>query len=286
MRAQNSLMNGHAPHQPHREPIDAYLAHLQRQRLSERTIETYRRVLYRAHDEIPGGLVGAHDIADRPLIETWLACPTWSAATQNLYTIALQRFYRWLHQRGYLQLDPAAEIERPKRPRRVPRPASRSQVGRILTYAREPVRLWSLIAAHSGARAVEISRLHRDHITQDSVRLWGKGDAERMVPSHAAVWEAVRGLPPGPITDLDPQIISIRCHREYRRIGVLTSIHKLRTYFATELRRAGVDLRVIQELLGHRSLATTEAYLGVNVTELTDAVARLPVLVDEATAPA
>lgn len=261
------------------EPIDRFLDHLRRQRRTVDTIDTYSYVLHRAQAEIAGGLVAEDSFACTAELEWWLTRPDdWSASTQQLYTIIIQRFFGWLVEQGYLADDPAAGLDRPHRPRRVPRPATTEQVQHILSTAAEPVRLWSLIAAHAGARAVEISRLHREHITPELVTLWGKGDAERHVPTHPALWAAVRDLPPGPITPYRNKIVSVRAHREYRRIGVLTSIHKLRAWFATELDRAGVRPRVIQELLGHTSLTTTQAYLGVAVDELTAAVGQLPTL--------
>ena len=260
---------------PHSDLIDEFLAYMKAERRSSRSIETYASILWRAHAELPQGLPTAQP---RELL-LWLAGGGWAARTQATYTAAIVTFFRWAVAEEHLNWDPTTRIPRPKLPHRVPRPATREQVTTILTRAPQPIRLWSAIAAYSGARAIEIARIDRDRdITTRTLRLWGKGDRERIVPLHPAL-RIMFDHWPGPVATCSERTLSRNAWMCYhRRLKLDTSIHRLRSYFATELLAAGVDSRIVQELLGHASLATTQVYTLVTPGQLTSAVGRLPVI--------
>lgn len=284
------------PHNPH---IEAYLRHLTNRRASPRTITTYRGVLYRADAELPYGLGDADDTE----LTAWLTNPGWSAKTQALYTTILSNFYSWGLKGGRCEHDPTEAIEMPALPHRLPRPATLGEVRTILAATPDPgwtplqaanlpqVQLWSRIAAFAGARAIEIARLDRGDISEQAIRLLGKGSKERLVPTHGEIWAAVRDLPPGPIAmhhiatrrgialaRCDERQISNRAWRAYRLLGLDLGIHRLRAFFATAALQATGDLSAVQDLLGHASPATTRIYASPSASQLRAAVAAVPAL--------
>ena len=269
-----STQSQHRRMHPHSDLIEEFLAYMKAERRSSRSIETYASILWRAHAELPQGLPTAQP---RELL-LWLAGGGWAARTQATYTAAIVTFFRWAVAEEHLNWDPTTRIPRPKLPHRVPRPATVEQVTTILTTAPQPVLLWSAFAAYSGARAIEIAHIDRRRdITHKTLRLQGKGGKERVVPLHPRL-RAILGAWQGPVAEVGERQLSNHCWKAYRRIGVQTSIHRLRAYFATELLAAGVDSRIVQELLGHASLATTQIYTLVSPGQLSAAVARLPVV--------
>lgn len=256
---------------PHADLIEDYLAHLRYLRRSPDTIKTWASVLRRAHRDLPYGLPSA---TEEELID-WLGrCRT--ARTQSCYTTAIAGFFRWAVAKRRLDFDPSAELPRPKPPRRLPRPATPEQVQLILTTAPQPVRLWSTIAFYAGARCIEIAQLRREHVTEQWTRLLGKGDQERQVPTHPALWAVVRDLPPGPITTADKGEISRRSWAAYRRMGIETSIHKLRTALATAALQATGDLAAVQDILGHADPATTRIYASPSEAQMRAAIQAVP----------
>lgn len=256
---------------PHADLIEDYLAHLRYLRRSPDTIKTWGSVLRRAHRELPYGLPMA---TEEELIE-WLGrCRT--ARTQSCYTTAIKGFFRWALQKRRLDFDPASELPSPKVPKRLPRPATPEQVARILTETPEPVRLWATIAAYAGARCIEIAQLRREHITEQWVTLLGKGDKERRVPTHPALWAAVRDLPPGPITTATKGEISRRSWATFRRLGIQTSLHPVRAALATTALQATGDLAAVQDILGHASPATTRIYASPSEAQMRAAIQAVP----------
>lgn len=261
---------------PHGDLIDAYLAHLQARRCTERTIESYTDTLTAAHRDLPAGL----PLATVDELVAWLGDhPRWSAATVSLHTAILRSWARWAVETKHLDWAAATDLPRIQQHRRHIPPATTEQVTAVLTRCSGEVKLASVVAAYAGLRAIEVSRLRREDITAQVVLVReGKGGHGRAVPCHPALWRAVRKLPAGRLVSSGPQRLACRCWREYRRAGVATSIHKLRKWWASEMRRAGVDLETIRQLLGHASLATTQRYLDIDPTMTAAAVALLPTL--------
>jgi integrase/recombinase XerC len=271
------------PH-PHGDLIDAYLAHLARIRRSPRTVRTYATPLYAAHAALPAGLPQAvHDE-----LESWLAHPQWSVATQSLYTAAIKGFYRWATKYGHLDYDPSEKLIRPDPDGDLPDPATDQQVAAILTRVSEPVRLWSILASRAGLRACEIGRLRREHVTEQAVLVHGKGRKQRLVPTHPAVWRAVADLPDGWILpwragderrdgdELRSRRVFGRAWRTYHKLGVPVGIHRLRAWCATVLLQAGHDLAVVQDWMGHANPATTRRYASPSAAQMRAAMLSLP----------
>ena len=200
---------------------------------------------------------------------------------------------------GLAPSNPAAEIRPPKLPGRLPKALSRDQVDRLLhaTDGDDPralrdKALLELLYA-TGARVSEAVSLDVDDVVDHEViRVTGKGDKERIVPLGSYARDAIgrylvrvrpawaahgRGTPRlflgergAPLSRQSAWLI-IRRAAEAAELGVTLSPHTLRHSFATHLLEGGADVRVVQELLGHASVATTQLYTLVTADALRDA---------------
>lgn len=255
--------------------IEAYQAHLRERSCSPRTVKDYGYHLKRCDAAMPYGL----DCATEIELRAWVWRGDLKPSSRAVAYAAISGFFTWAVKVGYLDFAPSSGLIRPRVRDGVPRVASDEQARMVLTGAKEPYRLWATVAAYAGARCIEIHRLQREDITETVTILRGKGDKDRQVPTHPALWAVVRDLPPGPITDMpDEQAISNRFSR-YCRVhwGVKLSLHRFRGWFATTAYNATKDPRAIQVLLGHSNLATTTRYIAAAIPQQRAAVAGLPV---------
>jgi integrase len=261
---------------PDSDIIEDYLAHLAAIGRSPKTIRTYGTALWAAHRELPAGV----PTATAAELAGWLARYD-APATRRTYHAALRGLTSWAVAAGHLDRDEGALVPRPRAPASLPNPCGDNQLAAILAGAPEPYRLWSLVAAYAGARCIELARLHREHVDPDRVTLHGKGDKLRRVPTHPLVWQAVAGLPPGPLAPgRDPwrDQVSAELRRCYLALGVDVTAHQLRHWYGTTLVASGAGIEEVQQLMGHASLATTLGYVRVASPRLTAAVGRLPAL--------
>jgi integrase/recombinase XerD len=204
---------------------------------------------------------------------------------------ALRQFYRHAVREGWLRADPSARIEAPRLGRPLPKALTETEVERLLAAPdtatpegfRDRAMLELLYAA--GLRVSELVGLRPEQVslTQGVVRVAGKGGKERLVPlgDEASDWLAryLRGpraelLGGRPCNDLFPTRrgramtrqafwYRVRRHAATAQIHKHLSPHTLRHAFATHLLNHGADLRVVQLLLGHADLSTTQIYTHV-----------------------
>jgi integrase/recombinase XerC len=250
--------------------IAGYLLHLSDERdCSEGTVITYGGILRRMDAEMPFGLA----TATAEELMHWINAGRRSKATRSLYRTAAASFFTWAcdPRDPHLDFDPTLLIPAVRVPHRSARPAAEDVVTDILARADRPYRDWFTLASFGGLRCIEIAALDREDVTETSMRLLGKGDKERTVPTHPLVWRAVADLPPGPVARNRDGGPTTRLHVTRRAnrylhdvLGCTISMHQLRHRFATAVYEAsGFDLRVTQELLGHASVATTQTYVAV-----------------------
>lgn len=257
--------------------IDGHVAHIRAAGYSEVTISDRAEVLRRVDRELPCGL----ESATTPELAEWLSHPGWSPQTRATYYGHIRAFYRWAcdtRHSEYLSYDPSAGLTRPKIPQRAPRPVSDDELHRALTGLDERYRLYVLLAYHAGLRCCEIVRLHREHITdRDLLIVRGKGGYRDMLPTHPEIWAAVKGLPPGPVCHITRAAnLSRAAGCQFEHLGLKgVTMHRFRHAFATDLLRNGVNIRIVQELLRHRSLASTQVYCQVTDEERRRAVCTL-----------
>jgi integrase/recombinase XerC len=269
------------------EIIDEYLEHLRRAGRTEATIHGRREILTR-HDAALAYGVGQTDDTE---LAAWLYRDEWARNTRYTYYMALKSFYGWATNPAdpWLSYDPTTTLEPVTMVRGVPRPVTDEQLRRILTEAAEPVRTWALIAAYQGLRCIEIARLDREHVTEQTlIVVKGKGGRPRVHDTHPDVWARVQQLPPGPVAvradgrRADAFYVSSTAALHFRRRlhmpGV--NLHRLRHWLGVSIQRAYRDIRVTQQTLGHQSLQSTQVYTDATPEQQRAARAMLPRLAD------
>jgi integrase/recombinase XerD len=221
-----------------------------------------------------------------------------SSESVYLEIAALRSFYRYAENEKLLPANPAENLSLPRRWKRLPKALTGREIEQLLApETREtPPALCDQavleLAYASGLRLAELRqiRLEQLHLEAGFVNVIGKGNKERVVPvgrkavaamqryleaarpklvtarSPATVFLTKRGTPFAPVT------LWLRIKQRVRRAGIARNVtpHTLRHSFATHLLEHGADLRVIQELLGHASISTTEIYTHVAGSRLRD----------------
>jgi integrase/recombinase XerD len=279
--------------------VDRFLDHLSVERgLSNNTLEAYRRDLSRYAAYLRDRGVADPVRAGEREIAAFVAHLSGSQyAPGKAYRpssvarslAAVRSFHRFLVREGETTADPAEGVARPKVPRNLPRPLSVDEVGALVAAPaddgnpaslRDRAMLETLYGA--GLRISELVGLDVDDVDLDegSVRPLGKGSRQRVVPLGRYAVKAlsaylVRGRPALARSRsrsalflnqrggrLSRQGCTNIVKAMARRAGIRKRVtpHMLRHSFATHLLEGGADVRVVQELLGHASVATTQIY--------------------------
>lgn len=208
---------------------------------------------------------------------------------------AVKSFYRWLAEREGFEPTAVLSARAPKFERKLPRPLSEDAARAMIeTAAMQSPHPWVntrdmavlTLLWGCGLRISEaLSLTGRDAPLQDSLRILGKGNKERLVPVVPAARDAVQAyldVCPHPKEHdaplfrairggaLSPRTVAKVMQSARMQLGLPATAtpHAMRHSFATHLLNAGGDLRAIQELLGHASLSTTQAYTAVDSARL------------------
>ncbi|WP_332640815.1 site-specific tyrosine recombinase XerD [Brevundimonas sp.] len=284
--------------------IEAFLEMMAVERdASPHTLSAYGRDLADAETGVEGGLMKG----DEAGLEAWyagLARQGLSPATQARRRSAVRQFYRFALGEGWRADDPSRRLDAPKQGRSLPRTLSGDEIGRLLAAASAHdgaagLRMVALVelAYASGLRVSELLGLRLEAVRRDPAWLIvrGKGGKERLAPLNASAREAVKAwlvardaARPEKAPD-SPWLFpssSATGHLTPRRFAQLldqaaldagidparVSPHVLRHAFATHLLDGGADLRVVQTLLGHADIATTQIYTHVATDRLAQVV--------------
>ena len=262
--------------------------------LSPRSLESYRRDLsqFAVWLEKAGGRLSAADAGE---VQQFLADRTLrqGVAARSLarQLSALKRYYRWLLRQGRRTDDPTVNIEAPRLPRPLPKSLTEADVEALLAGPdteqplglRDRAMLELLYAC--GLRVSELIGLPLSAVSLDMgvARVLGKGSKERLVPlgEVAVDWlerylaEGRAALLAGRASDalfvtgrgqaMSRQAFWYLIKRYARQAGIVAPLspHTLRHAFATHLLNHGADLRVVQMLLGHADISTTQIYTHV-----------------------
>lgn len=284
--------------------LDAYLRHVTIERgLSGHTVGAYRRDLRGYLEWLESqGIVDTLEVTPavigRFIVDRAGAVPPPAATSLARLQSSVRGWHRFLVREGIELDDPTGRLRPPKAPRRLPKALTIDQVERLLAApsADDPLgirdrALLELLYA-TGARVSEAVGLDVDDLAHgDVLRLRGKGSKERIVP----IGSYARAATDAYLTRVRPQLAAngkassrlflgargaplsrqsawlvIRAAAERAQITVEVSPHTLRHSFATHLLQGGADVRVVQELLGHASVATTQIYTHVSVDALRD----------------
>jgi integrase/recombinase XerD len=229
--------------------------------------------------------------------------PALSASSAARTIVAVRGFHKFLALEGETLTDPAGAVAPPKAPKRLPKAISLDDVERLLSAASvgdTPAALRDRAIVEvlygSGARISEAVGLDIDDIDfeQGSVRLMGKGGKERIVPLGSYARQAItayivrarpsmaikgKGTPALFLNQRGGRLTrqsawkAIHAAAERADLGATVSPHTLRHSFATHLLDGGADVRVVQELLGHASVTTTQIYTMVTIQRLREVYA-------------
>ncbi|MEN0023183.1 MAG: site-specific tyrosine recombinase XerD [Microbacterium sp.] len=287
--------------------LDSYLRHVTIERgLSDHTIAAYRRDLagyleWLTADGIADTAEITPAVVGRFIAERSSGEPAPAATSLARLQSSVRGWHRFLAREGIEDDDPSGRLRPPKAPRRLPKALTIDQVERLLAApsAEEPIgirdrALLELLYA-TGARVSEAVGLDVDDVSHgDVLRLRGKGSKERIVPvgsyARTAVDAYLTRVRPGlaakgrasarlflgargaPLSRQSAWLV-IRDAAERAQITSEVSPHTLRHSFATHLLQGGADVRVVQELLGHASVATTQIYTHVSADTLRDVYA-------------
>ena len=213
-----------------------------------------------------------------------------TANTRAVCLAHIREFYRWAVRVGVRPDDPSVHLSRPRRRRRLPRPAPDHVLAEVFDKAPDRIRWAVTLAAYAGLRAGEIAALHRrDFEDRDGLIVIfvadGKGGHQRIIPAHPIILELLDELPGQgwlfPRRDRRPghvsaKLVSTICSQWFRARDLDVTLHRFRHWFGTSIYAASLDLRVTQELMGHSSPVTTAGYAAHNPTNAIAAVAALP----------
>ena len=289
--------------------VEAYLRHLSIERgLAKNSLAAYRRDLVKYLDFLEqqsrSVLSAGPDEVSEFIESMQRSGLKMSSVARTL--AAVRGLHRFLLTEGITTTDPASRVRRPKLPMRLPKALTVSDIERLLdasgpepeaeAEAPNPVALRDRAIVEllyaTGARVSELVALDLDEIVDSElVRLRGKGSRERVVPIGSFAQRAlgaylVRTRPMLASRGSTPALfLNLRGGRLSRQsvwqllsaLGEQTNIavspHSLRHSFATHLLEGGADVRVVQELLGHASVATTQIYTLVTVDTLREVYA-------------
>jgi integrase/recombinase XerD len=266
--------------------------------LADNTVAAYRRDLKRFVEWLDGRQVASLTIRQLADYAAWLHQQGFGPATLARHLVSLKVFFRYLQLEGALQDNLAELLGSQKLWQRVPEVLSPQQIDRLFQSPRPSDPFWRRDRAllemlyATGCRASELSDLKlRDvHLSDGFCRCHGKGDKERLVPlggpasAAFAAWleeerprlaERAGEEPPWAFLSyrgrrLRRERIWELLKRYARRVGAPSAVspHTMRHSFATHMLAGGADLRQVQEMLGHASIATTQIYTHVDPTRL------------------
>ncbi len=274
------------------ETISQYLEYLELEKgLSQNTIDAYRRDLYEFAD------FSGCDVSevDRIKLSTFIRHlkERILAPTSVIRKIAsLRGFFKWTYSMNIIDKNPASTLEQPKIPQRLPKVISLKEIEEMLHSNLSPVQSVIIELLYScGLRVSELVNLNLSDIDMTSkyIRCFGKGSKERIIPVGKQAIEKLKNYFPerdfiikkynintkrllvfesGRIANR--QDIYSFIHEKGKLIHKNISPHTLRHSFATHLLENGADLRVVQELLGHSDVSTTQLYTHISKKRLKD----------------
>ncbi|MCS7181787.1 MAG: tyrosine-type recombinase/integrase [Thermoanaerobaculum sp.] len=282
--------------------VDGFAAFLEHERnFSAHTLRAYLREVNRFAAFCESQLDAGEPSAVRPvMVRGYLA----KCAQEGLSQASLQRalaairtYFRFLAREGAVATNPARVVPTPKTPQRLPEVPTVAQLSELLDAlpstpqgVRDRVALELLYGC--GLRAGELVGLNLDDVDLAArwLRVVGKGRKERLVPFGRQAHRAILAYLPVraqlrhkvKADDQEPFLVNLQgsrlsdrslrriLERAVRQLAVAHHLHPhtLRHAFATHLLEAGMDLRAIQELLGHASLATTQRYTHLDLAHL------------------
>lgn len=271
------------------ELVVEWIAHLKRRNFSPTTTRSYRETLTTFRWWLADQHVVLEDASARH-VETWLGSRALKPSTRRLYLSRIRAFYGWMLDERHLVEDPSRTVVQVRVGRHLPRPAPAQSIYQNLSAADTRVAAMIALGAYTGMRRFEIAKLRAEDIDFTTlppvVTVRGKGSVDRRIPLNPTVQAALErhGLPVSgwvfPSNRGGGPLSAQRCGRLIANAlssssGRVTA-HQLRHWFGSTLYQGSGDIRMVQELLGHQSIATTQIYCAWDPGRAGTAVGALP----------
>ncbi|SFB88019.1 integrase/recombinase XerD [Alkalibacterium subtropicum] len=287
-----------------REPFDDYLVFLKIEKgLSVNTVSSYRRDIEQYISYLDGNEIQSWKEIDRYLLLAFFSDQKKMLKADNTIIrmfSSIRKFHQYLKQEGYTQEDPMLYVKTPKKADALPKIVSMQQIDQLLQApdTTKPLgirdRAILEVMYATGLRITELIELTTNdiHLSMKLIQIVGKGNKERLIPigdmgckwldyymttsrpkllekakqETAVIFLNSRGSP------LSRQGVWKNIKKLALKAGLKKSItpHTLRHSFATHLLENGADLRVVQELLGHANVSTTQIYTHITKHRLKD----------------
>jgi integrase/recombinase XerD len=284
------------PNDPTEHPeIERYIDAMWMEKgLSDNTLSAYRRDLRQYNDWLQAERGSTVLRADRIDLQSYLGHRLRNGQSQRStarFMSCARGFYHFCLRESRINIDPTLDVDSPKLGRPLPKSLSEQDVDRLLEAPDPDIALefrdrsMLELLYGCGLRVTELTSLQLSQVSinQGVLRVFGKGDKERLVPmgEEAVSWlqrfmagprmELLKGIPSDVVfpsrrgTQMTRQTFWYRIKIYAERAGIKTALspHTLRHAFATHLLNHGADLRVVQMLLGHSDLTTTQIYTHV-----------------------
>ena len=277
------------------EYLEQFLRYMQTERgASEHTIRSYRKDLETFFASVESEAKSVEALEIRGFVAGQIKDGL-KKSTVGRRLATIRSFYRFLHREGFVKVNPAKLVNAPKLPKLLPKFLTVDDAFSLMEKpegigfmpARDRAILELLYS--SGLRVAELSGLNQDdvNIREGLVKIRGKGRKERIAPIGRKALDALRAYviervllkkkekafflnrSGTRLTDRGVRRIVVKYARAALIDGRIGP-HTLRHTFATHLLQGGADLRVIQELLGHASLSTTQKYTHLDIQHLMD----------------
>ena len=271
--------------------ISEYLEYLELEKgLSKNTLDAYRYDLEYFSDNLN---IDDINTVDRLTINSYIRMLREKkyASTSIIRKVAsLRGFFKWAASVGILDINPAATLEQPKVPQRLPKVVSIKEIEDMLHNNLSPLEHVIMELLYScGLRVSELVNLKVNDIDLSSkyVRCFGKGSKERLIPIGETAKRVVTEYLPQRELLLRQYNLNTKCllildngrlmtrqdvytfiHKQGKIIHKNISPHTIRHSFATHLLENGADLRIVQELLGHSDVSTTQLYTHISKKRL------------------
>ena len=272
------------------EEISQYLEYLEIEKgLSVNTIDAYRRDLY----DFAGNIDSELNNIDRLDINSYIRKKkkkNYAPSSVIRKIASLRGFFKWIYSMGIIQKNPASTIEQPKVPQRLPKVITLKEIEEMLHSNLSPLESVIMELLYScGLRVSELVNLKINDVDIKSkyVRCFGKGSKERIIPIGNKAVQRIEAYKPIRenilkkfnldtkrlfVSDtgrlINRQDVYNFIHKKGKDIHKNISPHTLRHSFATHLLENGADLRVVQELLGHSDVSTTQLYTHISKKRL------------------
>lgn len=260
-------------------PSTTYDAWMLANSMSPKTRATRRRFLAAREDEW-----GTSWNIPAETLAAWLgAFEGWTQRTYHSHFVSI---FNWRIAIGQAHVNPMDRIRRAPAPSKRPWPLSEFERRRAMEAATGDVGAYLMLGCLQGLRAGEIAAMHGQNITAQGVYVMGKGGQGDMLPTHPLIWELAQTYPreaywfPSNVphrAHIRSETVTANVGALFDRLNIRGSSHRNRHTYGTNLRRGGADTKLIQKLMRHRSLASTEFYLGVDDDELRVALERLSI---------